>query len=221
MRRSTDITSVVQARLLALVGRRDEMVHPSDGEPVVLDVDPRATRSVARAVIAVVVLVGIAVWLNRPVTVVPLSPLATGIPLQAASQGPVTTVVVDVEGDVRKPGLVTLPAGSRVADAISAAGGFTRKNASQTINLAARLEDGQQIVVGGVAAGASSSDTRVSLNSATVTDFDTLPGVGPVLAGRIVAWRTQHQHFASIDELQEVPGIGPKVFANLKALVRL
>lgn len=221
MRRSAEMSFVVQQRLRSLVGSRDTESVPDIPEPAFFDVDPRTTRSVARVVVGVVFLVGVAVWLNRPVEVPALSHIASGIPLQAASQGPATTVVVDVEGDVRKPGLVTLPSGSRVADAIAAAGGFVRKDASQSINLAARLEDGQQIVVGGLAAGESASDPRVSLNSATVSDFDTLPGVGPVLAGRIVAWRTEHQRFTTIDELQEVPGIGPKVFANLKDLVRL
>ena len=221
MRRSAEISFVVQQRLRSLVGSRDTESVADNSEPAFFDVDPRTTRSVARVVVGIVLLVGVAVWLNRPVEVPALSPIASGIPLQTASQGPATTVVVDVEGDVRKPGLVTVPSGSRVADAIVAAGGFVRKDASQSINLAARLEDGQQIVVGGLAAGESASDPRVSLNSATVSDFDTLPGVGPVLAGRIVAWRTEHQRFTSIDELQEVPGIGPKVFANLKDLVRL
>jgi competence protein ComEA len=109
-----------------------------------------------------------------------------------------------------------------VADAIKAAGGFSRKDVAGSINLAARIDDGQQIVVGMVATGAGgASDSTVSLNSGTEADFDSLPGVGPVLAGRIVAWRTEHKRFTAIDELQEVPGIGPKVFANLKDLVRV
>ena len=221
MRSSANITSVVQARLRALVSSRDVATDPVVSDPALFDVDPRTTRSVSRVVVAVVALVGLAVWLNRPVAVPALTPIASGIPLQAASLGPSANVVVDVEGDVRKPGLVTLAAGSRVADAIVAAGGFTRKDSSQSINLAARLEDGQQIIVGGQPVGGGSTDTRVSLNSATASDFDTLPGVGPVLAGRIVTWRSEHHRFTSIDELQEVPGIGPKVFGNLKDLVRL
>lgn len=221
MRRSNDLSSVVHTRLRALVaGRAIPADLPTD-EAAFVDVDPRTTRSVGRVIVAVVLLVGIAVWLNRPVAVPQAESFASGIPLASSSLVPTASVVVDVEGDVRRPGLVTLAAGSRVADAIAAAGGLTRKQASQSLNLAARLDDGQQIIVGQTVEGAASSDKRISLNTANESDFDTLPGVGPVLAGRIVAWRTQHQRFASLDELQEVPGIGPKVFANLKDLVRL
>ena len=110
-----------------------------------------------------------------------------------------------------------MPAGSRVADAIAAAGGLSSVDASGSINLAQLVTDGQLISVGATTAG--SGDTRINLNSASVAELDTLPGVGPVMADRIIAWRESHQKFSSIDELQEVPGIGPKVFANLKELI--
>lgn len=128
-------------------------------------------------------------------------------------------VVVDVEGDVVKPGLVTLPLGSRVADAIAAAGGLSRPLAVGQVNLAARLDDGQLIVVG--APAVASVDKRVSLNNATVEQLDTLPGVGPVLAARIITWRDTHRRFTSVDQLAEVPGIGSSLLAALKPLVRL
>lgn len=221
MRHSTDLTSVVQSRLRSLVASRERLTDTSGPEEVFVDVDPRTTRSVGRVIVAVVVLVGIGVWLNRPMALPKSETLESSIPLSTSSLAPTSFVVVDVEGDVRRPGLVRLPVGSRVADAISAAGGLTHKQMSQNINLASRLEDGQQIIVGQSINGSMTSDNRISLNTANESDFDTLPGVGPVLASRIVAWRTQHQRFASVDELQEVPGIGPKVFANLKDLVRL
>ena len=104
---------------------------------------------------------------------------------------------------------------------LAAAGGLRTKGELGQINLAERLDDGQLIVVGAVALDGGSVDTKVSLNRATAADLDTLPGVGPVLAARIVAWRAEHHRFTTIDELQEVPGIGAKVFATLAPLVRL
>lgn len=161
-------------------------------------------------------------WLGRPHDITPARLTTAPAPLgsaSASSSSQSDSVVVDVEGDVLHPGLVTLPLGSRVADAIEAAGGFTRQVPAGQVNLAARLDDGQQIVIGAQAAG--STDKRVSLNTATAEQFDTLPGVGPVLAARIVAWRTAHHRFTAVDELAEVPGIGTKVMADLKPLVRL
>jgi competence protein ComEA len=83
------------------------------------------------------------------------------------------------------------------------------------------LSDGQMIFIGNAQSMQLSSDPRINLNLATEAELDSLPGVGPVMAGRIIAWRDSNQRFHSIEELQEVPGIGPKVFANLKALVRI
>jgi competence protein ComEA len=139
------------------------------------------------------------------------------------------SLVVDVGGRVRHPGLVTLPAGSRVADAIAAAGGALRPADLATVNLAARVTDGELLLVGvpgaAVGAGAGSGTSGdgesapMDLNSATVEQLDTLPGVGPVLAQRIVGWRQQHGGFRRVDDLQQVPGIGARKFADLKPLV--
>jgi competence protein ComEA len=134
-------------------------------------------------------------------------------------------IVVDVGGRVRHPGLVTLPAGSRVADAIAAAGGAVRAADLARINLAARVSDGQLLLVGvpGASAqaggGSGPGGGPVYLNAATVDQLDALPGVGPVLAQRIVDWRQQHGGFRSVDDLQQVPGIGARKFSDLKALV--
>src|SRR5947209_12170885 len=144
----------------------------------------------------------------------------TALPSTNAAQ-----IVVDVGGRVRHPGLVTLPAGSRVADAIAAAGGPLRAADLAKINLAARVSDGQLLIVGvpgasaGAAGGSASGAGPVDLNSATVDQLDALPGVGPVLAQRIVDWRQQHGGFRTIDDLQQVPGIGARKFSDLKALV--
>ena len=215
----TKVNTVVTSRLNELLGERRGTMEPIALEPALTASDTRSAQVIAKWVGIAAAVLGLVVWLNRPAPMQSVQVTAPGISL--ATSAPVLDVVVDIEGDVRTPGLVHLPAGSRVADAIQAAGGLTRASVVGQLNLAQRLDDGQLIVVGQAAAGTSSGDQRVNLNSATVTDFDTLPGVGPVLASRIVAWRDQHHRFSSIDELQEVPGIGPKVFANLKALVRV
>lgn len=137
------------------------------------------------------------------------------------------SVVVDVAGKVRRPGVETLPAGSRVVDAIRQAGGARPGVDLTSLNLARVLVDGEQILVGvaaapGVAASASSSpgaspadDALVNLNTATLEQLDGLPGVGPVTAQKILDWRTAHGSFTSIDELLEVDGIGEKTLADM------
>jgi competence protein ComEA len=126
---------------------------------------------------------------------------------------------------------VTLPPGARVADAIRAAGGALRHRDLASVNLAARVSDGQLLVVGGgaaamAAAGAAGgaattggSPPPVNLNTATVDQLDTLPGIGPVLAQRIVDWRGAHGGFHRVEDLQEVSGIGDSTYADLAPLV--
>ena len=136
-------------------------------------------------------------------------------------------VYVDVVGAVRRPGLYRVPGGARVADAVSRAGGATRKAELALVNLAALVADGEQVVVplrGAAAVGASGGDTSapsgpVHLNSATIEQLDALPGVGPVTAQKIVDFRTQHGGFGSVDELDAVPGIGPARLSDLRPLV--
>ncbi|WP_029429607.1 ComEA family DNA-binding protein [Blastococcus sp. URHD0036] len=135
------------------------------------------------------------------------------------------TVTVSVVGQVIRPGLVVLPGGSRVADAVAAAGGFAPGVDPAAVNLAAVVTDGQQIAVGSGAVGGGPGAAppvaggRVSLNSATVADLDALPGIGPVLAQRIVDHRAQNGPFTAVDELEDVPGIGPATFDELVDLV--
>jgi competence protein ComEA len=134
-------------------------------------------------------------------------------------------IVVDVEGAVRRAGLVRLRSGSRVADAIAEAGGLAARAERAGVNLAAPVSDGQQVLVPtrgvGVAASAGSAPAAgpVSLSSATAEQLDTLPGVGPVTAQKIVAYREQHGAFHSVDELDAISGIGPARIADLKGLV--
>lgn len=153
-------------------------------------------------------------------------------------------VVVHVVGQVHRAGVVRLPSGSRVIEAIAAAGGATRSADLSAVNLARVLVDGEQVRVpepgevtgpidagggtaggsgggGGGGGGAPGGGGPVSLNRADAASLDTLPGVGPVLAARILAWRTEHGRFTSVDELGEVAGIGEKLLAQLRPLVTL
>ena len=140
------------------------------------------------------------------------------------------TVVVHVAGLVAAPGVFELPLGSRVVDALEAAGGANVGVDLSLLNLARVLVDGEQIAVGVPAApdgagagptGAPSAGEPVDLNRATEAELDALPGVGPVLAGRIVAWREEHGAFSAVEELLEVSGIGTATFAELAPLVRV
>jgi competence protein ComEA len=138
-------------------------------------------------------------------------------------------LVIDVAGAVRRPGLYRLRSGSRIDDAIASAGGPTAKAQLDTVNLAAPIADGEQVVVpgrgpGGVAvasdpAAGSSPSAPLDLNSATLEQLENLPGIGPVTAQKILDYRQQHGAFHAIAELQGVPGIGPAHMAQLKGLV--
>jgi len=162
---------------------------------------------------------------------------AAGTALSSASSS-AADVTVDVEGRVRHPGIVVLPTGDRVVDAIKAAGGIPRRGVLRGINLAAVLTDGQQLMIGAVGGapataasvgpegpdptGADSAPTsRISLNSATAEQLDTIPGVGPVTAQSILTWRQQNGRFTSVDELMEVDGIGPATLAKIEPYVTL
>lgn len=214
----------------------------------------RATHLVWVALFAVVVLAAASWWVvrSRETTVLtPVAPVATtqaapstapavpdGVAPSAASAGvaqQVAEVVVDVAGKVRRPGLVVLPAGSRVADAVEAAGGARKGVDLQPLNLARVLVDGEQIVVGapasppgtGVVPGtppapdgaAPAPGGLVNLNTATQGDLEALPGVGPVTAAAILEWRTRHGGFTSVEDLLEVSGIGEVTLERLAPLV--
>ncbi len=132
-------------------------------------------------------------------------------------------VVVHVAGAVAEPDVYRLPAGSRVADALDRAGGVTGRGDANAINLAARLADGQQVVVpervrGSGSAGsatASAEDGPISLGSADQAALETIDGIGPATAAAIIAYRDEHGGVGSIEELDEVPGIGPATIAAL------
>lgn len=162
---------------------------------------------------------GLLLLRSQPAELALAPPSVVGAPTSAA--GP--EIVVAVAGKVRRPGLVRLPAGARVDDAIKAAGGLLPGAQPGLLNLAAKVTDGQQVLVGVAQPAAASSGGSggglLDLNTATVQDFDALPGIGPVLAERIVAWRTEHGRFASVDQLREVSGIGESKYQQVKSKV--
>jgi competence protein ComEA len=136
-------------------------------------------------------------------------------------------LVVDVAGAVRRPGLHALAPGTRIADAVAAAGGATAKADINAVNLAAPIADGEQIVVpargsgaGGASSGAAPSPTApLDLNSASLEQLDALPGIGPTTAQKILDFRQAHGPFHSVAELDAVPGIGQGRLEQLKGLV--
>jgi competence protein ComEA len=149
---------------------------------------------------------------------------AAVVPASGASQR--QRVVVHVVGAVRRPGLYRLIDGARVSDAVSHAGGPTRRADLSAVNLAAPLADGAQVIVPrqlppGAAPqkGSAAAGGKVSLRTATIDQLDELPGVGPVTAQKIVDWRTAHGPFRTVDDLDQVPGIGPTRIEQLRELV--
>jgi len=179
--------------------------------------------AVAAAVLVALVL-GYRHFAHRGAAAVPVAPVAAATHRHADKK-----LVVHVVGAVRRPGLYRLPSGSRVNDAVERAGGATHKANLAGINLAAPLADGLQVVVPGkmpgagpvaaAGAGGGASSGPLDLNSATLEQLETLPGVGPVTAQKILDYRTQHGAFTSVQELDAVPGIGPSHMAQLKGLV--
>jgi competence protein ComEA len=167
-----------------------------------------------------------------PVSTPTITPLPSFTPLPA----PPTLIVIDVAGKVLHPGIYKLRQGSRAADAIKAAGKQLKGVSLTDINLAELLTDGQQIIVGAPPVTSASSKSKgkklgtskgkitkgtININSATVVQFEQLPGVGAVMAARILSYRTTHGAFAAIDDLTKVSGMGKSKFANLKSFVRI
>lgn len=191
------------------------------------------------AAVVVVLLVGCG-WTAYSLLQARSTPVAVAaVPTVLASASPAATptsrVLVHVLGAVRSPGVVELPQGARVADAIELAGGLTAAADPGELNLAAVVVDGSQVVIGtrgkprgevrseGTDGGAVSAGraATISLNTATLEQLDTLPGVGPVTAQKILDWRKLHGRFSAVTELQEVDGIGPKTYADIAPNVRV
>ena len=134
-------------------------------------------------------------------------------------------IYVHVAGSVKSPGIYQLDTGTRVYDAVLAAGGFTEKANQSSVNMARALADGEQLVVSSESSVASfdgpTSSSLISLNQASAFQLEDLPGVGPALAGRIVDWRSANGGFKAKEDLLNVAGIGDKLFASFKDLVTL
>jgi competence protein ComEA len=217
-----------------------------------LQFDPRTAIALAALGLVAVALGLVLLMRAQPAgeplpAVTSLAAADTPAPAGAASPAPsptapgatATTLVVHVAGKVGRPGVVTLPAGSRVIDALRAAGGVVGGVDTSALNLARMLVDGEQVAVGvagapAVAAGGvggpsapgsgsaeAANAAPVDLNSATFEQLQELPGVGPVLAQRIVEFRQQRGGFRAVDELRDVTGIGERRFADLRDRVRV
>jgi competence protein ComEA len=269
-------TELPTERLQRRLGADDESPAEPDGEPdtslsrwlpdaansdgpaswiAAVRADPGRAGLIALAAVGVIAVLVTVFTVMRdkapPVSSAKLPPVemvssasATPGPAQSKADGP---VVVSVVGLVHKPGLVTLAPGARIADALTAAGGALDGADLIGLNMARRVTDGEQIIVGIVAApgqpaamGSSisagpsaaapaqtppgktpASSGLVDLNAATVEELDALPGVGPVTAAAIIAWRDANGRFTSIDQLGDVDGIGPARLEKLRALVRV
>ncbi|HEX4814325.1 MAG TPA: ComEA family DNA-binding protein [Nonomuraea sp.] len=163
------------------------------------------------------------VWRSQPTP----EPLPPPTPIAPATPSPTSKVTVHVAGKIRKPGVYLLPSGARVADAVTAAGGVARGASTGSLNLARRLIDGEQILVGATAppgapgAPLDPATAVLDLNAATTEQLEQLPGVGEVLAARITEFRDSHGGFTSVEQLREVSGIGPRKFEEIKPKVRV
>jgi competence protein ComEA len=222
---------------------RPETPEPDDSAEVVRRVglgafDPgrRGVKALAAVAALVVLVAAFLAWRARP-RVDPVPPVPSSATMAGGAAGgdgaavrasPSGQVVIAVAGKVKSPGLVRLPAGSRVADALQAAGGAQPGVDVSLLNLARKVVDGELIMVGvtaspgavvvpGAAAGASPGP--VNLNTATLADLDTLPGVGPVLAQRIIDAREAQGGFTAVSDLRKVDGIGDSRYEQLKDLV--
>lgn len=185
----------------------------------------RLLLAVAASLALVLLLGRLALGAGTTTPAAPLPPPPAGE--VSGSGAPSSRVVVDVVGAVRRPGLYRLPQRARIADAVTRAGGSTAKADLAQVNLAAPLADGEQIVVprrgdstpSSASTAAGSSSAPIQLSTATLAELDSLPGVGPVTAQKILAYRQEHGAFHSVDELDAVPGIGPKRLDQLRDLV--
>ena len=215
--------------------------HRAPGGAVRLDPGRPGARALWAAGVVAVLLLLLWTWRDRPTPEAVPEGLVEPSPTAAASAPPdavpspsvgevadtSSTVVVSVVGLVARPGLVTLPTGSRVADAVEAAGGLREEADPASVNLAAVVSDGQQVAVGvpGAAGGSGAppppggSAGAVHLNTASATELDALPGIGPVLAQRIVDHRSEHGPFQRVEDLQDVAGIGPAILEGLSGAV--
>lgn len=187
-----------------------------------LDATPAETAGLALLLAGAVTAAGLVWWTSQPSRVTD-GPGPAAVPTATAP----VRLTIHVAGAVHRPGVVTLPHGARVTDAIDEAGGARPDAVLAALNLARLLEDGERVLVPSpddpevpAAGGAGErADGRVDLNRATAAQLEELPGIGPVLAQRIVAHREDHGPFTEVGDLREVPGIGERTFQSLAELV--
>ena len=176
----------------------------------------RAHTNLAVTVIgvAVVIVLGGFVWFGMG------PPPPTPVPEAAATPATVSvgSITVHISGAVARPGLVSIPDGSRMADAVAAAGGALPAADLGSINLARHVRDGDHVIVPvlGERNGGTGEPAGLDINSASASELEALPGVGPVLAGRIVAFRAERGPFSSVEDLLDVPGIGEAKLAQMR-----
>ncbi|WP_293787355.1 ComEA family DNA-binding protein [uncultured Aeromicrobium sp.] len=215
---------VARRRLAELAAAFDAQWQPDDEVRDDAAPSPRHARVrdrhlalVAIAGIAVLVLVGWWVLGGRPESVDESVPVA---PPAESATAPAEELVVDVVGAVARPGIVTVPPGSRVHEAIEAAGGLVGQPDTTSLNMARELNDGEQLLVGIVAPAAGPSGAgegqALDLNRADQSALEELPGIGPVTAAAILDWRAENGSFRSVDDLLDVKGIGEATLAELR-----
>ncbi len=195
------------------------------------DRDPRKLAAWGAAALALVLLTAWYLARSRAADSASASPVATIAVAPDEGDDPGGRLIVDVAGAVRKPGVYRMASGARVEDALKRAGGATAHADLSQINRAAKLEDGRQVLVprrasasapASAPAGAAATPAQpVNLNTATLEQLDTLDGVGPATAQKIIDFRTAHGGFGSVDELDQIPGIGEKKLAALREQVRV
>jgi competence protein ComEA len=192
------------------------------------DRDPRRLAAWGAAALVLILLTAWYLARSRTTASASAPPVPT-IAMAPASEGG-GRVVIDVAGAVHRPGVYRMAAGARVEDALKRAGGATRRADLGQINRAAKLEDGRQVLVperpSRHAAAAAPASTQapaqpINLNTATLEQLDTLDGVGPATAQKIIDFRAAHGGFGAVDELDQIPGIGEKKLAALREQVRI
>ncbi|HEV7740817.1 MAG TPA: ComEA family DNA-binding protein [Pseudolysinimonas sp.] len=199
--------------------------------------DPRRARlrvGAGAALVLALVGAGVAVLLTAvtphgsSATIAPPGPRPGATSQATPDAGDGSVIYVHILGQVEQPGLYSLHDGDRAVDIVAAAGGFTPQADTAAINLARFLSDGEQIIVpavgeavsgSGSAAGATTPDAKVNLNTADATALETLPRIGPAMAQRIIDWRDKNGPFSAVEDLLAVPGIGNATFEGLRDLV--
>jgi competence protein ComEA len=229
---------IARRRLAQLAASFEADIPVERPEPEGVFARPRIAGAHVRVLVTIAVAAGVLLtwWLlsERPRTSSPEPvSLSAGAAQTSGRPSPTTSsaggeLIIDVEGKVKHPGIVTLPAGSRVHEAIEKAGGVRGSADTSTVNMARVLTDGEQILVGvapvagAAAAGGGSgppTGARISLGAATLEQLDTLPGIGPVTAQAILDYRAEHGRFGSVDDLLDVKGIGEATLADIRERV--